>query len=163
MSRTALLAAMTLAAIGVIAGAWFFELVLKLAPCPLCLIQRWPWYAAIAIGCLALIVRTSFPAAVPLGLVALALAMIVSAGLGIYHSGIEWSFWQGPVGCSAALAMPADAGGLLEAIGQTRVPSCTEAAWRFLGLSLAGWNIMISLALLAMIAMGLRGKTQTGA
>jgi disulfide bond formation protein DsbB len=141
----------TLIAIGTIAGAWFFQLVLHLAPCQLCLEQRWPWYAAILIGGLGL----GVPSLQRLALLLLGAAMLASIGLAVFHAGVEWQFWQGPAGCSGAIALPKSAGGLLDAVSETRVPSCTEAAWRLLGLSLAGWNVLISLATLLVIVLGL--------
>jgi disulfide bond formation protein DsbB len=144
-----------LIATGMIAGAWFFELVVKLAPCPLCLQQRWPWYAAIAVGGIGFAFAGNGKARF-LALICLALLMLASAGLAIYHSGVEWDFWQGPTGCSAAQAMPQTAGDLLGALQETRVPSCKEAAWRFLGLSLAGWNALGSLGVFVLTAAALR-------
>ena len=81
-----------------IAGAWFFELVLDIRPCPLCLEQRYAYYLAIPLAAL-----VAFGASqgvsrrlLGAGLVILALALLANAGLGIYHAGVEWGFWQGP-------------------------------------------------------------------
>ena len=77
--------------------------------------------------------------------------MIVSAGLGIHHAGVEWGFWAGPSDCGGAAAPAAgNVGDFLNQLQTTRVVNCAEAAWRFLGLSLAGWNVLISLALAAL-------------
>jgi disulfide bond formation protein DsbB len=150
------LAAVFLAAAASLAGAWFFELVLRLAPCPLCLQQRWPWYAALIIGGAGLVAQSSGSTRLArAALAVLTLLMLGSALLAIYHSGVEWGFWAGPAGCSAAQAMPQNAGNLLQTIGETRVPSCTEAAWRLLGLSLAGWNALISLGCFLIALVGL--------
>jgi len=72
--------------------------------------------------------------------------MLYNAGLGIYHSGVEWGFWEGPAACapSVGVGSAADMLGQLETV---RAPSCTEASWRFLGLSFAGWNVLVSLLL----------------
>ena len=137
--------AIALAAAMTIAGALVFEHILGLAPCPLCLRQRIPYYAAIPVGlaAAALPVRV-----VRLGLIALAAIFLVSAGLGVHHAGVEWRWWPGPSDCAGAPApAPAGMGDFLNQLQATRVVSCTEAAWRFLGLSLAGWNVLISLAL----------------
>src|SRR3954464_991544 len=92
----ALIAALTLA------GAWFFQLVLDIRPCPLCLEQRYAWYLAIPLGAL-----VAFAAARgaprPLlvgGLALLALAALANAWLAGYHAGVEWGFWPGPTECS---------------------------------------------------------------
>ena len=78
-----------------------------------------------------------------------ALAFLANAGLGAYHAGVEWKLWAGPSTCCTAQGLSTSAGGLLENIEKTRVVRCDEAAWRFLGLSFAGWNVLISLALAA--------------
>jgi disulfide bond formation protein DsbB len=87
-------------------------------------------------------------------LVAIAAAMLWNAGLGVYHSGVEWQWWPGPQDCSGATPNFSAGGSLLEQIKKTRVVRCDEAAWRFLGLSLAGYNVLISLALAAIAVWG---------
>ena len=84
-----------------------------------------------------------------LALFAIGAAMLWSAGLGVYHSGIEWHWWPGPQDCSGTGGSLTGGGSLLEQMQTTRVVRCDEAAWRFLGLSLAGYNVLISLALAA--------------
>ena len=147
--------AIAAAAAATLAGAWFFELVLGLAPCPLCLDQRVPYYIAVplglAIGWLARD-RSRAPLA-RLGLALLGLILLIGAGYGVYHAGVEWGFWQGPTACAGATSAPA--GSILSSLKSTqRIVSCTEAAWRFLGISLAGYNVLIAgtLSLLAFAA-----------
>src|SRR5262249_36721312 len=83
-------------------------------------------------------------------LVAIAAGMLWNAGLGAYHAGVEWKLWAGPQECSGALESLGNATDLLERLGQnSNVVRCDEAAWRFLGISLAGYNVLISLALAA--------------
>jgi disulfide bond formation protein DsbB len=142
-----------LAAAATIAGALVFEYGFGLAPCPLCLLQRKPYYVAFPIVFAALVLpRRSGWTRGALGL--LALIFLVSAGLGAYHAGVEWGWWQGPGDCAAASAPQAGSmDDFLNQLQTTRVMSCTEAAWRFLGLSLAGWNVAISLGLAAFAAL----------
>jgi len=140
--------AVALGAMATILGAWFFEYALGYAPCPLCLQQRIPYYVVIP---LAVIVAAGALSGWPrrwlaAGLAVIALAMLVSAGLGAYHAGVEWKWWAGPTACGGALGEPGS-GNLLERAETARIVRCDEAAWRFLGLSLAGWNVLISLAL----------------
>lgn len=146
------------AAVLVILAAFAFQYVGGYAPCPLCLQQRYAYYAGIPALFLALVLLSAGRgglAALIFGLVAL--AFIANAGLGVYHAGAEWKFWPGPDTCGAAQGLSTSAGGLLERLEATRVIRCDEAAWRFLGLSFAGWNVVTSLGLAwgsAVAAMG---------
>lgn len=140
-----------------IAGAWFFQIVIDLVPCPLCLQQRWPYYLGlplIAAG-IALSGGRGNRAAWWI-FAAAALAFMISAGLGSYHSGIEWGWWQGPTGCSTGAGAPANAGNLLQQMATTKVVPCDEAAWRLFGLSLAGYNVLASLAVAGLLVMSMR-------
>ncbi|WP_414709590.1 disulfide bond formation protein B [Rhodopseudomonas sp.] len=145
------------AAIGAatLAGAWFFQLVLAIVPCPLCLEQRYAYYLAIP---LALILAVAAGRGAPQwllagGLAVLALLMLGNAGLGAYHAGVEWGFWPGPTDCSGPL-VDFSRGGLLDQLDKVKVIRCDEVQWRFLGLSLAGYNVLISLAMAALAGRG---------
>jgi disulfide bond formation protein DsbB len=154
-SRPVTAAALAIALIGAatILGAWLFQYGLGLKPCPLCLEQRYAYYFAIPLAVMVALgdqvgaSRKVLMAA----LVAIALGMLWNAGLGVYHAGVEWKFWAGPQECSGALDDLGSAGGLLNKLQSITVVRCDEAAWRFLGLSLAGYNAVIS-AVLAAIA-----------
>ena len=156
-ANAAAAAALAIALVGAatIAGAWFLELVVKLKPCPLCLEQRVPYYIAIPLALIVALAawRKAPRAMVITGLVALALLMLWGAYLGVYHAGIEWKLWAGPAGCSgpAELGPATDFMKRLQTINITR---CDEAAWRFLGISLAGYNAIISFALAAIALWG---------
>ena len=154
-SRPVTAAAIAIALVGAatILGAWFFQYGLGLKPCPLCLEQRYAYYFAIPLALMVLVGdhvgasrKVLFAA-----LVAIALGMLWNAGLGVYHSGIEWKWWAGPQECTGTLGDLGPAGGLLNKLESFNVVRCDDAAWRFLGLSLAGYNALISLAL-ALIA-----------
>ena len=137
---------MLLAAFGsfaLLAGAFFFQF-LGYAPCKLCLWQRWPHGAAIAVGVLVLLLG-------PLVLLGIAgaLSALTTAGVGAYHTGVEQGWWQGPTSCSGG-------GNALEGMSGTdllsldipaHVVMCDEVAWAFLGVSMASWNALISLTL----------------
>ena len=84
---------------------------------------------------------------------------MVGAGLGVYHSGVEWKWWPGPIDCTGDISNFGSAGSLLDQMQKTSVVRCDAAAWRFLGLSLAGYNVLISLALAALCALGLYGSS----
>ena len=158
----AVLPALAIAAIAAatLAGAWFFELVLDIRPCPLCLEQRYAYYLAIPLGALvAFAAAKDAPRGVVLaGLVILALAALGNAVLGTYHAGVEWKFWQGPTDCTGPVGNLGSAGSLLERLDTVKVISCDEVQWRFLGLSLAGYNVLISLLMAAIAAWGMVRK-----
>jgi disulfide bond formation protein DsbB len=148
--------AIAMAAAATVGGALVFEHAFGYVPCKLCLIQRNPYYIAIPLGIAAALLPPRWMRA---GLWLLALVFIVSAGLGAYHSGVEWGFFAGPSDCGGGAGQGAgNVGDFLNQLRNTRVVSCTEAAWRFLGLSLAGWNVLISLALAAFAARAAAGK-----
>jgi disulfide bond formation protein DsbB len=146
--------AIALVAAATLAGAWFFQLVLDIRPCPLCLEQRYAYYLALP---LALVVAFAASRGAPrqvtlAGFAVLLLAALANAWLGGYHAGVEWQFWQGPTDCSGPVVNLGSAGTLLERLDTVKVIRCDEVQWRFLGLSLAGYNVLISLAM-ALIAV----------
>src|ERR1700675_2875711 len=158
-ANPALTAAVAIAIIAAatLAGAWFFQLVLDIRPCPLCLEQRYAYYLAVPLGAL-----TAFAAArgapravIYAGLAILAAAALGNAWLGAYHAGVEWGFWQGPTDCTGPIGNLGSAGNLLERLDTVKVVRCDEVQWRFLGLSLAGYNVLISLLMAAIAGWGL--------
>ena len=143
-----------------IAGAWFFELVIKLKPCPMCLEQRWPYYIGVPLAlAVAFAAGCKAPRKIVVGgLAVLAALMLWGAYMGAFHAGVEWKLWLGPQECSGApeLGPPGD---LLKRLQTINITRCDEAAWRFLGLSLAGYNALISLALAAVAAWGAKAAS----
>ncbi len=140
-----------LVAAATILAALAFEHLGGYAPCPLCLEERYAYYFAIPASAIAYVLaraETNVPARVLLLLVAVAFA--VNAGLGIYHSGVEWKWWAGPSACSGGFDLQWGAGGIVD----TPVIRCDEASWRFVGLSFAGWNAVASAFLAAVAAYG---------
>ena len=148
--------AVALIAAATLAGAWFFQLVLDIQPCPLCLEQRYAYYLAIPLAVLtALAAARRAPRAWTMaGLALLALAALANAGLGTYHAGVEWHFWQGPTDCTGPIVKLGSASDLFARLDTVKVIRCDEVQWRFLGLSLAGYNVLISLAMAAIAAWG---------
>ena len=156
----ATVAALAIAAVAAatLAGAWFFELVLDIRPCPLCLEQRYAYYLIFPLAAL-LAVATVKRAPRPLllaGFGIVVLAALANAWLGGYHAGVEWKFWQGPTDCSGPIADLGSAGTLLQRLDTVKVIRCDEVQWRFLGLSLAGYNVLISLLMAAIAAWGVK-------
>jgi disulfide bond formation protein DsbB len=148
--------AITVIAAATLAGAWFFQLVLEILPCPLCLEQRYAYYLAVPLGALvALAAAKGAPRPIVLtGLVVLGLAALGNAVLGGYHAGVEWHFFQGPTDCTGPIGNLGSAGNLLSRLDTVKVIRCDEVQWRLLGLSLAGYNVLISLLMAAVAAWG---------
>ncbi|MDO9382360.1 MAG: disulfide bond formation protein B [Hyphomicrobiaceae bacterium] len=138
-------------AVAAILTALGFEHIGGYQPCPLCLQQRWAYYAGIpALFAALVLVASQRPKAAAVLFFLVALAFLANTGLGIYHSGVEWKFWEGPAGCSSTQALPGSVGDLMSGLSQGgHIARCDDSAWRFLGLSFAGWNALISLALFA--------------
>ena len=143
MSMRRLILLATLGSAALLLGAFAFQHIGGLLPCKLCLWQRWPHAAAILIG---LLILSGLPRALCwLG----ALATSTTAGIGIYHAGVEWRWWPGPTSCSGG---GTDLGGmsgtdLLSLDTPAGVIMCDEIVWQFLGLSMAGWNAVIAIGL----------------
>jgi disulfide bond formation protein DsbB len=157
-TRPAVTAAVLVAAGGTatILGAYFFQYVLGVQPCPLCLEQRIAYYVSIplAIVVAAVAGRGAPRGIVVAGLAVIALAMLFNSGFALFHAGVEWKWWPGPLECSGPLSDLTAGGDLLSSLTNLTIVRCDEAAWRFLGLSLAGYNVLISLALSAIAAFG---------
>ena len=144
------------AAAATIGGFFYFQYGLGYPPCPLCLDERIPYYVTLP---LALVILFAAQAEVPgwliaVGLGLIAIAMLIGAGLGTYHAGIEWKWWPGPTECSGPLTGFGPAANLLQTIQHTHVVRCDQAAWRFQGISLAGYNALVSIAIAAVAVWG---------
>jgi disulfide bond formation protein DsbB len=136
-----------------IAGAWLFQLA-GFAPCELCLKERWPYYGGVPLAVIVIIVAWRGPRTLMRpGLLLLALVFAGSAIFGVYHAGVEWHFWQGPTSCTGALnATSFDA--FQQQLQNAKIVQCDAVAIRILGLSLAGWNAVISAAICALALAG---------
>ncbi len=142
--------------------AWYFQFALKLPPCPLCLEQRLPYHVVIPLSLLmaiAALVRAP-QKLLAVGFLAIIIAVLYGAALGAYHAGVEWHWWAGPTDCSGPLTDLKAGGSLLNQLQSIHVVRCDVAAWRFLGLSLAGYNVLISLAMAAIAVRGLLARKQ---
>lgn len=132
-------------ALATLVGAWIFE-ISGYAPCELCLLQRWAYYGMIPLALVAGMAARAAPGFARFCLLVLALTWMSSMIFGIYHSGVEWKWWLGPNTCGSIGDF---SGGLPDL--SAPVILCDTPAIRILGLSLAGWNAMIS-AVLALVA-----------
>jgi disulfide bond formation protein DsbB len=118
----------------VLIGAWIFE-YFGYAPCELCLMQRYAYYAVIPLSLLFSFLDTKLQRT---GLYLVATIMLGSLIFGIFHAGVEWKFWQGPTTCTGGEVT----GGLPDLT--KKAVMCDQPAIRILGLSLAGWNAIVS-------------------
>src|SRR5262249_3996461 len=126
-------------------------------PCKLCLEQRLPYYVGLPIALAAGLaaIAGAKPTVVRTLLIVAGLIFAYNIYLGVYQAGAEWKLWAGPADCGATSGGGAQStGDLLNALKNIHVVSCTDASWRFLFLSFAGWNAVISTALLAITMWG---------
>jgi disulfide bond formation protein DsbB len=134
-----------------ILGALAFEHIGGYLPCPLCLEQRYAYYAGVPLLFFALVLLSAEQRRAAAALfVIVALAFLANAALGTYHAGAEWHFWPGPQACSGVQQLNTSAGNMLDALQHTSVIRCDEAAGRFAGISFAGWNVIVSLLVTVM-------------
>ena len=132
-------------------GAFLFQYVGGLEPCSLCIWQRWPHLAVIVAAFIGL------RGVMPRGMLWLAfIAGSISVCLGSYHAGIEYGFWRGPAGCTANLVSDGNIKALTQQLLSTPLVRCDEAPWSLFGLSMAGWNAIISLDIVAAALISLR-------
>jgi disulfide bond formation protein DsbB len=141
-ARTLALAAAA-GSLALLAGAFFFQM-LGYAPCKLCLWQRWPHGAAVLAGGVFLL--TAWRVLPWAG----ALAALATAGLGLYHTGVERGLLAGPDTCTSNGVTGVSAEDLLNQILEAPLVRCDEVAWSLMGLSMASWNAVLSLALAAL-------------
>ena len=140
--------------LGTIAAAWGYQIIGGYVPCKLCYQQRIPYYVGLPILLLALAVIGRNPSLSRLLAGLGGVVFLVGFGLGSYHAGAEWGFWPGPSDCGGGVGPVTDAGSLLAQMRSTRIVSCTEATWRLFGLSFAGWNAALSLAVCGLAVTG---------
>ncbi len=139
-----------------ILSALAFQFIGGYEPCALCYRQRWAYYLGIPAAVLAGVLAQSRPGLAAVLLGAAGLGFVLNAGFGVHHAGVEWGWWAGPAGCSGLGELTSDASGMLEALSQTQVVPCDEAPFRILGLSMAGYNALLSAGLAFVAALGVR-------
>jgi disulfide bond formation protein DsbB len=142
VTRRRLIAAAGLGSLLLLLGAWGFQAI-GYAPCKMCLWQRWPHGASVALATVGLL----FPVAA----VALlgALAALTTAAIGAYHAGVEYGWWPGPSSCTGGADALSGLSGsdLLSTAGTVDIVMCDQVVWSFLGVSMAGWNAVLSFGL----------------
>ena len=129
----------------VLGGALLSQYWGGLAPCELCLKERWPWTAAIVISFVA--TMTGSRRALPRVVLLLALVFAASTALAFYHVGVEQHWFAGPTACTATTGTPTTLEALKAQLLHQQPVRCDEPAWSLFGISLAGWNLLASLAM----------------
>lgn len=142
-------------AVAILGTAFAFQYLGGLAPCVLCLWQRYPY--AIVIGLAGIgfgLARVSGqPRAVLAGMmIAIALAMVIDAGIAAFHVGVEQHWWQGTSGCTGTTGTVTTAADLAQLLKATPVVRCDEIAWSLAGISMAGYNFVAALGMAAFAA-----------
>ena len=147
------LIACALISAGLLAGAFLFEYVGGMAPCSLCIWQRWAHLAVIACAVASLGLGAGAPDRLRGGLAITMMAALSSVGIAGYHAGVEWQLWAGPGGCTARLDTGADAADLVDSLLATPVVRCDDVPWSLFGLSMAGWNMVVSVDIVALATL----------
>ena len=137
--RLGLIAA--LGSLGMMIAALGFQYIGELPPCKMCYWQRYPHIAAIGIGVLFLLF--AYRGFLLLG----ALSALTTGVIGVYHVGVEQKWWQGPDTCTASSTAELNVDQLLVQIMTAPLVRCDEIAWSLMGISMAGWNAIVSFAL----------------
>ena len=141
-------------------GALGFQYVGGMAPCVLCMDQRYAHMAAMAGGLAALLLAGKGGMAARIALALGLLALVAGAGIAIFHAGVEQHWWRGLEACSAAGQNVTNIADLIARIEAAPVVRCDEIAWQALGISMAGWNALASLGAAAVIAASIPWKTR---
>ena len=139
MTRNQLVSIGVLGSAALLGGAFLFQ-YFGYPPCAMCLWQRWPHAAAIVIGLLALGVQGRLLPAVA------GLAALTTAGIGIFHTGVERDWWEGPASCTGTGLSNLDASDLLSTAGD-RLVMCDKVSWELFSISMPSWNAIFSLLL----------------
>jgi disulfide bond formation protein DsbB len=148
--------AILLVAAATIAGAFVFQAA-GYAPCELCLKERIPYYAGMVLALLAaLFAARQSLRLTQVAFIGLILIFAASAAFGVYHAGVEWGFWPGPSSCTGTIGKAASMQDFLHQLNNIKVVRCDAPALRILGLSLAGWNAVISAVLAGIAVFGVR-------
>lgn len=146
-------AVLTLLALAVIGYVQFAEHVQYYEPCELCLRERLPWYLAIALGLAGL----AFPSRWLL--ILLGLTLLISAGLGLHHAGVEQHWWPGPTACTGGAKHATTVEELRAQMLRQKVVQCDAIAWTLFGISMAAYNFLLSLAAAAAtLIYAIRGR-----
>lgn len=131
-------------------GAFGFQYIGDMAPCKMCIWQRWPHGIAIVAGLLAFALKQKVFAVIG------ALAALTTSLIGLYHAGVEKGIFEGPDSCTSGPVGNLSADELFNQIMSAPLVRCDEIPWDMFGISMAGWNGLISFALFGLWVLALR-------
>lgn len=143
-SKLGLLAALGSGAL--LGGALYFQYVMGLAPCEMCHWQRWPHIAAVVAGLLAAASFARPRLALVFALLAIT-SLLVTSAIGVFHVGVEYRWWEGPQACAGNIPRGLSTEQLKKYLFGAKMVRCDETVWSLWGLSMAGWNALLSGAL----------------
>lgn len=143
-----------LGSLALLLGAWGFQHLGGLSPCPMCLWQRWPHAVAALIG-----IAAFFGAPLRVSAAIGAATMALSTGLGVFHSGVERGWWEGPTSCTSGDISGLSPEQLMEQIMSAPLVRCDEIVWSLFGLTMANWNALFSLGLFGLWLLVLVRRT----
>jgi len=137
--------------LALLVGAYGFQ-ILGYAPCKMCYWQRWPHVAAVVLGALTWALREAHLGALRTLAGLGAVATVITGGIGVFHWGVEQKLWDGPASCTGGGPGLAGLSGesLLDPNAAGVLVMCDEVSWAFLGLSMPGWNAVLSFGLCAL-------------
>jgi disulfide bond formation protein DsbB len=153
MTRSGLIALAAGGSLAMLLAAFAFQHLGGLPPCKMCIWQRWPHGLAVVAGVLALAV-----AARPFAVLGM-LAALTTAVIGFYHAGVEQGFWEGPATCTSGPVGGLSTEDLMEQIMTAPLVRCDEIPWDLFGISMAGWNGLVSLVLAGLWALAVMRRT----
>jgi len=134
--------AVLVASVAVLGAALVSQYWGGLTPCELCLLERWPWWVAIAIAAASWLTGDRLAPQIPAFL--LAIVFLVGAGLGFYHVGVEQHWFAGPTACTAGGSAATSVDALRAQLLGKQAVMCDEVQWSLFGVSMAGWNMIAS-------------------
>ena len=152
MTTTKLVILAGLGSLFLLIGALLFQYVGNMPPCKMCYWQRYPHIVAVMIAVLFIIIRIE--SLKFLGLI----SALSTASVGAYHAGVERDWWEGPKSCTSSTIEGLSTDELLAQIMTAPLVRCDEIPWQLLGISMAGWNMVISFSLAGLWYMALRQK-----
>ncbi|MCB1367269.1 MAG: disulfide bond formation protein B [Rhodobacteraceae bacterium] len=138
------------ASAAMLAGAFAFQYIGEMAPCKMCIWQRWPHGIAFVLGLVAYLLANRWLYLLG-GLVVLA-----GAGIAFFHAGVERDWWEGPTTCTSQGVGGLSAADLMDQIMNAPVVRCDDIPWEMLGISMAGWNGLASLAIVGLWLVAFR-------